>query len=450
MKLTDIINGPWAITPDMLNEIRSIYAKHLRGEKINIKDIEARTGEALKNKPQGYDLINGAAIIPIEGVIAKKMNLFMQISGGASTQLIERDFKAALSDSAVEKIILNIDSPGGAIDGTFELANLIYGSRGKKPVIAYTDGMMASAAYAIGSAADKIYISGDTAAVGSIGVVAAHEDISKFEEKLGVKTTEIYAGKYKRIASQYQPLSAEGFASIKEQVDYLYGVFMDEVAKFRGVSIEEVFAKMSTDVKSLFRGRQAIEAGLVDGVAALDQLINSKSLSFPKSISGIQGQIQSAGSAEKKEEKMTKEELKEKHADIYQTVFDEGKASAVAEASENLQALQDTSRKEGADAERQRIQAVKSQFIPGHEALIEVLMFDGKTTGPEAAVAILDAEKKLRQKAAEGFKADGSLKVPQTEPGDSTGANTMKRKDFNALEPLKRAEFIRNGGKVID
>lgn len=454
MRLIDIINGPWAITSEMLNEIRSIYAKHLRGEKINLKDVEARTGKELLNKPQGYDLINGTAIIPIEGVIAKRMNLLMQISGGASTQLIERDFRAALNDPAVETIILNIDSPGGTVDGTFELANLIYESRGKKPIIAYTDGSMLSAAYAIAAAAAAIYISGDTTAVGSIGVVAAHEDISKLEEKMGIKTTEIYAGKYKRIASQYQPLSAEGFASIQERVDYIYGVFINEIAKFRGVSTEEVISRMSTDAVPIFIGKQAITAGLVDGVATMDVLLNNKPVPFPQSVkSGIrqQGQIQPAGSAGNKEEEiMTREELKEKHADIYRAVFEEGKSSAVAEAEKNKQALQDEARKQGADAERQRIQAVKGQFIPGYEALIEGLMFDGKTTGPEAAVAVLDAEKKLRLKAAADFKADGQIKIPQAEPGDGAMANTMKRKDFNALTPAKRAEFIKNSGKVVD
>ncbi|MBI3582382.1 MAG: S49 family peptidase [Nitrospinae bacterium] len=445
MKLIDIINGPWAITAEMLNEIRSIYAKHLRGEKINIKDIEARTGKELLNKPQGYDLINGNAIIPIEGVIAKKMNLLTQISGGASTQLVERDFKAALNDPAVEKIILNIDSPGGTIDGTFELANLIYESRGKKPIIAYTDGSMLSAAYAIGSAADKIFISGDTTTVGSIGVVAAHEDISKLKEKLGIKTTEIYAGKYKRIASQYQPLSAEGFASIKERVDYLYGVFVNEVAKFRGVSAEEVIQKMSTDAASLFMGKQAIEAGLVDGVSTLDQLINNKGIiSSPKQAAGAAALIG------KEDLIMDKNELKEKHPDIYKAVYEEGRLSGIEDGKKTYQEAIDNARKEGAVAEVSRIKAVKGQLISGHETLIESLAFDGKTTGPEAAVAVLDAEKKLRLKAIEGFKADGSIKVPVTEPGDGSDVNTMKRKDFNILSTDKQSAFVKGGGKVVD
>lgn len=432
MKLIDIINGPWAITPDMLSEIRSIYARHLRGEKINIKDIEGRIGEPLKNKPQGYDLINGAAIIPIEGVIAKKMNLFMQISGGASTQMIERDLKAALNDPSVQKIILNIDSPGGTIDGTFELANLIFESRGKKPIIAYTDGSMLSAAYAIGSAADKIYISGDTTAIGSIGVVAAHEDISKMEEKLGIKTTEIYAGKYKRIASQFAPLSAEGFSSIKDQVDYLYALFISEVAKFRGVSAEDVLQKMSTDVQSIFRGKQALTAGLVDGISTIDRLISSNAAGSAAGIK-IKG---------KENKPMTREELIAQNPELYQAVMAEGKTGmdeAITKAKE-----------ESAKAETARIQSVRAQLIPGHEAIIEALMFDGKTTGPEAAVAVLDAEKKQRIKAAADFKADGQIKVPATEPGDGANANTMKRKEFNALDPMARAEFIRSGGKVAD
>src|SRR3989338_7616096 len=435
MRLIDIINGPWAITVDMLNEIRSIYTKHLRGEKINIKDIEARTGKELLNKPQGYDLVNGTAIIPIEGIIAKKMNLLMQISGGASTQLIERDFKAALNDPSVQKIILNIDSTGGTVDGTFELANYIYENRGKKPIIAYTDGMMCSAAYAIGSAADKVFISGDTTTVGSIGVVAAHEDISKMEEKLGVKTTEIYAGKYKRIASQYQPLSAEGFASIKERVDYLYAVFVNEIAKFRGVSAEEVIQKMSTDAAPLFMGKQAIEAGLVDGVATLDRLIGNN-------VTGVVADGKSKTIKGKEGKLMTKDELIAQEPELYQSVLAEGKSGlneAIAKAKE-----------EGAKAETERVKSVKSQLIPGHEALIESLMLDGKTTGPEAAVAVLDAEKKLRVKAIEGFKADGSIKVTVTEPGDGSDANTMKRKDFNMLSTDKQAAFVKNDGKVVD
>ena len=152
----------------------------------------------------------GVAIIALDGVLAKRMNLLQRISGGSSTQLIERDIKSALADPAVRGILLVIDSPGGTVDGTQELAALVREGAEQKPIVAWSDGLVGSAAYWIASAAPQLFISGDVVQAGSIGVVATHVDISKAEEQRGIKTTEIVAGRYKRIASQHAPLSVEG------------------------------------------------------------------------------------------------------------------------------------------------------------------------------------------------------------------------------------------------
>ena len=111
MQLSDVINGPWAIQPEIHSEILKIYAAHARNEQIDIAAVEARIGKPLANEPQGYSVQNGVAVIPIHGVIGKRMNMFSRISGGASTQLIERDVKNALADSKVNSILLHIDSP---------------------------------------------------------------------------------------------------------------------------------------------------------------------------------------------------------------------------------------------------------------------------------------------------------------------------------------------------
>lgn len=272
MKLLDILTSPWAIIVDKLLEIQNIYFTHLRGEKIDLKAIEAQLGKPLDNQPKGYEIKDGVAILPIEGVLAKRMNLFSQISGGTSMQLIEKDFKEALADPQVNSIILAIDSPGGTVDGTQQLASEIYKARGEKPIVAHVDGLMGSAAYWIGSASDEIYISGDTAQVGSIGVVATHVDVSKAEERMGYKTTEITAGKYKRIASEYAPLSDEGKATIQDIVDHIYSVFVGEVAKHRRVSIDTVVEKMADG--RIFLGQKAIEAGLADGMSTLQDLVD--------------------------------------------------------------------------------------------------------------------------------------------------------------------------------
>ena len=273
MKIIDVLTSPWAIVPAKLFEIQEIYRTHLRGDKIDIAAIEAKTGAPLKNETKSYQVINDIAVIPIHGVIAKRMNLFTQISGGVSTQIIGNDIKNALADDSIKSILLDIDSPGGTVDGTQELADIVFAGREKKPIIAYSDGMIASAAYWIGSAADKIYISGDTIDIGSIGVVASHVDYSEWEKKVGIKTTEIYAGKYKRIASDTKPLSKEGKQYIQDQVDYLYSIFVDQIAKHKGVSSETVLKNMADG--RIFIGKQAITAGLADGVSTLDRLIDN-------------------------------------------------------------------------------------------------------------------------------------------------------------------------------
>lgn len=274
MRIIDVLTSPWAIVPEKLFEIQEIYSTHLRGDKTNFDFVKARINEHSGpiDDTAVFTIINDTAIIPIQGIIAKRMNLLTQISGGVSAQLVGRDIKEALANNTIKSILLDIDSPGGTIDGTQELADIIFAGRGQKPIVAYSDGMIASAAYWIGSAADRIYISGDTVTVGSIGVVASHVDYSRYEEKIGIKTTEIYAGKYKRIASQYQPLSEEGRQTIQDQVDFLYTVFVNEVAKQRSVSAGKVLENMADG--KIFIGNQAIGAGLVDDMATLDRLIN--------------------------------------------------------------------------------------------------------------------------------------------------------------------------------
>jgi signal peptide peptidase SppA len=273
MRIIDVLTSPWAIVPAKLFEIQEIYRTHLRGDKIDIEAIEAKTGKPLDNKTERYQVVNDTAIIPIQGVIAKRMNLFTQISGGVSTQLTGNDIKETLADDSIKSILLNIDSPGGTVDGTQELADIVFAGRDIKPIVTYSDGMVASGAEWIGSASHKTYISGDTIEVGSIGVVANHVDYSGLEKQMGIKTTEIYAGKYKRIDSCYKPLTKEGKQYIQDQVDYLYSIFVDQVAKHRGVSSEIVLKNMADG--KIFIGKQSLTAGLVDGVSTLDRLINT-------------------------------------------------------------------------------------------------------------------------------------------------------------------------------
>lgn len=385
MQPLDILSSPWAIVPDKLLEIRSIYASHLHGEKIDIAAVEARIGKPLSNESQGYQVNSGVAVIPIAGVMGKKMNLFSQISGGASTQLIERDIRAAIADPAVNSILLHIDSPGGTVDGTQTLANLVSEASEIKPVVSFADGVMASAAYWVGSAASEIVSSSDTTQIGSIGVVLSHTDISKAEEKEGVKVTEISAGKYKRITSQHSALTKEGEAALQDQVDQLYTIFVDAVAENRDASVETVLEDMADG--RVFLSKQAKKRGLIDHVATLETTILNMSTGvwpMSKKPETPQPAAEAVGSP-----KITIESIRESHPEI---------------VSEILQ--------EGAAAEMARIQSCENASLPGHEEIVASMKYDGKSQAPDVAMAIIEAEKTLRTNHLTAFQDNAPQTVP--------------------------------------
>lgn len=398
MKLLDVLTSPWAIQPDKLREIGEIYATHLRGDKIDIAGVEARIGRPLANEPQRYDIVDGVAIVPLMGVIAKRMNLFSQISGGASTELAIRDLRAAVDDPNVNAIILHIDSPGGTVDGTQQLAAVVREVGQSKPITALADGTMASAAYWIGSAAQSVYIADTTTQVGSIGVVMSHVDVSGAEAQRGVKTTEIYAGKYKRISSQYGPLTESGKQDLQDKVDYLYQLFVETVADHRSTSVDKVLSDMADG--RVFIGQQAIDAGLVDGVSTLSALIAQMANAT------VPAGVQAKPTTPNKEKRMDLATLKKEHPDLAQALIQEGFAAGKAEGEQI-----------GATNERTRILGIEANAMPGHETLIATLKADGKTSPDQAAGQILAAERSKLAKAAADLTSDAPDPVkPSAEP----------------------------------
>jgi signal peptide peptidase SppA len=369
MTVLDILNAPWAITPHRLEQIHGIYSAWARGESVDVAAVEAKIGRPLVNDPQGYEVQDGAALIPMRGVMAPRMNLMTQVSGGTSTELFVRDVRAALEDPSVRSLVIMADTPGGAVAGTQRAAAAVMAARGIKPVATYVEGLMASAGVWVGTAADVVMMESATSQAGSVGVVATHVDVSKQEEALGVKTTEIVAGTYKRAASQYGPLTELGRQVLQNEVDYLYGLFVGDVAAQRGVSVEQVLESMADG--RMFIGQQAVDAGLVDGIATLEETINildDRAASFSRTV------ITVPAVASMDSPPMTPT------AEAAAWAADHPEAAAILRA-------------EGAAAECERVTAVRTQTLPGHEALIEQLATDGRTTGPEAAVLVNAAER---------------------------------------------------------
>lgn len=398
MRLLDVINTPWALAPEKLLEIQAIYETHLRGEKIDIKAVEARLGQPLVNEPKPYQVVNGVALVPMIGVLAKRANMFTQISGGTSTQMIGDWLDQAAADQQVTSIILEIDSPGGQVDGVQQLAGKVQSIRAAgKTVVAWINGVGASGAYWVASAAERVLVSDSTTMVGSIGVVATHVDVSQREQQMGVKTTEITAGKYKRISSSYAPLSEEGRATIQQQVDAIYSVFVGDVSANRGVGVEEVLNRMADG--RVFIGQAAQEAGLVDGVSTLSALIQELQprpgagrMSSNKSSKGIQT--------------MDMTTLKTEHPDLYKAVFDEGQTAGA---------------QQGAAQERARIAAIDDTALAGHEALTQQAKAEGWTV-EKYSHAVITAERNQRKAAAADLNADAPKPAADAPPAAQTSA----------------------------
>jgi HK97 family phage major capsid protein len=212
------------------------------------------------------------AILPLTGIIAPKSSMVngMSTPAGTGCDAFGASFDRAMDDETITSIVIDVDSPGGSVDGVPELAAKIFGARGKKPIYAIANSMACSAAYFIGSAADEIYVT-PSGEVGSIGVFMIHEDDSEAYADMGVKHTIIKAGEYKAEGNPFEPLSADAKEYLQGQVDEFYGMFVNAVAKQRGVSVADVKASYGQGRSVL--AKAALKAGMVDRICTLEQLL---------------------------------------------------------------------------------------------------------------------------------------------------------------------------------
>jgi signal peptide peptidase SppA len=231
---------------------------------INPQSLEAISSAEWFEWEEGlnYDICNGVAVIPIYGLLMKSAGFFSSFLGATSYERIAKAVNVALDDPEAKSILLDIDSTGGEVSGLFDLADFIYESRNIKPIYAIANDYAFSAAYAIASAASKIFVN-RTSGVGSIGVIATHIDQSAYDKKEGIKYTTIFAGDKKNDLSPHEPISDEATADLQKEVDRLYKMFVDLVARNRNISTAQIRATQA----ALYYGADSLSLGLADEVA---------------------------------------------------------------------------------------------------------------------------------------------------------------------------------------
>lgn len=346
-----------------------------------------------------YAVIDGVAVISVEGSLVHKTGSLDPDSGMQGYDGVRAKMEMALKDDSVKGIMLNVDSPGGEVSGAFDLADFIASAGQTKKVAAYAGDMMASAAYLIGSQASKIYAS-QTASVGSIGVLMAHSDYSKAMENEGIKVTLIHSGEHKVEGNPYESLDPKVQGKIQSELDSLREKFAGTVATGRNKSKDSM---MATEA-AVYTAEEALSVGLVDSVMSFEQAMsdfsNSLSMSGGRTVKGKQMSAQleaTPGIPEAEVEKLMMEARAEGV-----------KAGAVAERA-RIQGILANAESEGRTATAQHL-AFATEMSP--EAAVSLL-----ATMPKAAVAGIPAG--LMEGA--GVKAEGEA-VQMSESEKATAA----------------------------
>jgi signal peptide peptidase SppA len=212
----------------------------------------------------------GVAILGVSGTLVKKASWLDAASGMQSYESIRADFQDAVRDPRIQGILLDVDSPGGEVGGLFDLADEIYNARAEKPCMAISDDDAFSAAYAIASSAQRLFVT-RTGGVGSVGVIALHLDQSGFDEKAGRKYTAIYAGAKKNDFNPHEALSGSAKDELQSEIDRLYDMFVGTVARNR----EMKPALVRNTEAGLYYAEKAISAGFADQVGTFDDALDA-------------------------------------------------------------------------------------------------------------------------------------------------------------------------------
>lgn len=277
--ISTIMRGVWAIEPSMAKTYFPQVTLLLQGKEVPKSEIafNAVAGTVAPGERDAYGFKipfsltldkaapGSIARIPISGPIMKN-----DYCGSSGTASFAEYIKQADKHPNISSIVLHIDSPGGTVDGTQTLADVIKAVQ--KPIVTFVDGMMASAALWIGSSANEIIASTPNDIIGSIGTMMSFADYSNYYKEQGVTLHEVYADKstdkngiFKAaINGDYAPLKEELLNPLNET--FIAAVKANRAGKFDARK-ENIFSGKT------YLAKDAIKNGLADSIGTLDDAI---------------------------------------------------------------------------------------------------------------------------------------------------------------------------------
>ncbi len=380
----------WAIEPDYLKAISK-------------ESLSTRSEKPLNNS-RSVSIRDGTAIIPIHGVITARTTLFSLFAGGTSLEDLAKDFSEALNSDEVTSILLDIDSPGGVAVGPFEMAEMIFKGRSKKPIYSYIGRNGSSAAYWLASATEKIFVN-QSALVGSIGVVTTIP-VQEQPDMDGYKNIEIVSSNAN--LKRPDPKTKEGLAEIRRELDDLESTFIESIAKYRSITPEIIKADFGGG--GVVIGKEAVKRNMADALGTYEEvlsLFNNQNQSITIN-NQIMSNKENQNSPDISKKEITADYIKKEFPDVTNAIIQEVSPDIKKSAfNEGVEA--------GKKQERDRILAIESAALPGHEDLIEEAKKDGSITAEKLALKIIAAEKnKASDYLANTKKAEEE--IPKIEP----------------------------------
>lgn len=260
----------WLSSPAQLNAIQQL-AEKIAGNTISPRMYERRQQRgALNTGTRDVEITaNGTAIVPITGVIAPKSSMIGMCEDGTSAMSIRRVAEVLAADPSVKRVLLMVDSGGGAASGVPEAAEALMKLRAKKPVVSAITGIGASAAYWLASTAHRVFLE-PSAIAGSIGVYTIVSSLAEKLKKDGVDARVVRAGSKKFTPNPIEPLSEEGMAMVQEKVSRFYDMFVSAVATQRNIDMSKALEMADGTVAE---GSEAVDRGMVDSIATIDDVL---------------------------------------------------------------------------------------------------------------------------------------------------------------------------------
>jgi len=444
-----LFNVPLLIHPQKLDAIIAGLGSRLLGatpvdvhadsdldlSTLDPKLFSTKKGERAKSR--GYKVVDGVAVINVNGALVHRSRMEPDSSFLLGYNDIAADVEDAQQNTDVHAVVQVFDSPGGEAQGAFEFAQRLFDLRGKKPMVSVADGLMASAAYLAGSAADEVVVTG-TGYAGSIGVVMRHVDFSRALANEGINVTHIYAGAHKVDGNPYQALPEAVRADFQAEINDLYDLFVGAVSRHTGLDPAAVRATEA----ATFRGAKAVRAGLASRIGHTDQIIAELASRRSSRLHSLSSASTSQGA-----QSMDLKTLRAEHPALVTEMISGLTAAELASVNP---ALADSLKAEGAasgvSAERARVQAILgSESAAGRAALAQHLAFSTAMSVDDAKAMLDAAPKEAMGASTKGPLFDGMAKVDNPD----LGADPARAPDVQSIVKSWDAAFAKTGLRVV-